>query len=65
LRVAWHVNIHGFQERKEGAIEDILREKESLSERLYYVRLHHSLALLDRKEYQHLLDAVAFGAKDN
>jgi len=63
LRIAWHVNLHHLRSGEKEAEEAIIAETQKISEKLYYVRLHHALSLLDRAEYRHLVDVVAFDAE--
>ena len=60
LRTAWHLNLHNFREVRQKAIKPILAENETISQRLLSVRFHHTLTILDREEYRHHVEAIAF-----
>lgn len=65
LRSAWHLNFENFRSDPEKRSPDVVAKTDILSRRLYYVRLHHCLTLLDRKEYRHIVDVVAFDAQED
>ncbi len=65
LRCAWHVNLFDFRERRASAIDEILAERETISDRLLAVRFHHALALIDRQEYRHHVDVIAFAGEES